>query len=74
MICRDIVTPAENYIMKSRDTEVQRWHTHIDGEQSCVGFAQVFSDKTRFNLTIDAFKMYPLHICLMNFAEVARQK
>lgn len=57
--------------MKSRDKEVRWRDTHIDGEQFCVSFAKALSNKTRFNLSLTAFKMYLLQIFLMNFSEGA---
>lgn len=73
-IGRNVLPLAEDYIQRHTNNDV-RWHSiHSDGEQSCIGCLQLFSDKSQTSLSAGAFKFYPIHITLLNFTETTRRK
>lgn len=59
--------------MKS-EVSVIYWKTlEMDGEKSCIGGPQIFSDKYQLSLSTRAIVFYPRHITCINFMEDVRR-
>lgn len=65
---------AEVEIKASQNRDIC-WRTlGRDGEQSCIGGLQLFSDKSQTSLKAGALSFYPLHVTLVNFLEDWRRQ
>lgn len=72
-IGRVVVPMVEDYVKRNELNDVRWRTTESDGEASCVGCLQFFSDKSQTSLSAGAFKFYPIHVTLLNFTEGARR-
>lgn len=72
-IGRRACVKAENIVKDCTDEGVY-WRTQPkDGEKSCMGGLQIFSDKSQIALKAGTLSFYPLHMTLINFTEEARR-
>lgn len=59
-------------IQVSKQRHVYWRQSRVNGEQSFVGFAQLYSDKSQTSLKASSLHFYPLHATLHNFTAEAR--
>lgn len=58
----EVVPLADSDIKENLDSKESLPTSNTENEQSAVGCAQMFSDKSQTNLSAGAFKFYPLQI------------
>lgn len=65
---------VQRAVQTSTDCGVS-WRTkQRDGEESFVGFLQLYSDKSQTSMKSSAFSLYPFHATLLNLTEDARRE